>query len=261
METPMQDRNADALLKFKAFIEGCSGRVKWASLNAVSHIRKSIEIADIDPMMAAFRAICAEEEAATALICSLKDQNYVGSSGLHFRHHAHKHAVIIFVSTVTLWFSNRKAQAGNTFGQHRVYFDDVKGRVGLHLALQLGNLDIQVQPTPPLHLVTQGPRTLADEFKDEMKVLLGLDKVSEIRTLIDQRANLRNTLLYATPEGIPKPKGDVMAFIENQAGIVNSLLTALALIDPWRKPDYPNSGVVTVSIEVFADLMKRVIKD
>lgn len=107
----------------------------------------------------------------------------------------------------------------------------------------------------------QGERTLAEEFQDEMKLLLGFEKISEIRTLIEQRANLRNTILYATPEGVPKPAGNVNTFIQNQIGIVNSLFTALALIDPWRAPKYPNSGIVTVSIEVFSALMQRVTKD
>ena len=261
MDESKQEISPDVLLQFQKFIDGCSGRTKWASVNAISHIKKAVEIAEIDPMMAAFRAICAEEEAATALICSLKEQNYPGSSKLYFRHHAHKHAVILFVETVIQWFKNRKAQAGENFGKHRVFFDDVNGRVGLHLALQLGNSNMQVQPTPPLHLMSQGARTLAEEFQDELKELLGFEKTSEIRTMIEQRANLRNTILYATPEGVPQPTGNVKNFIENQIRIVNSLFTALALIDPWRAPEYPNSGIVTVSIEVFSDLMARVTKD
>ncbi len=103
--------------------------------------------------------------------------------------------------------------------------------------------------------------TLAEHFQEEMKELLGLEKISEIRTLIDQRANFRNTILYATPLGIPKPVGDVKAFINNQIGIVNSLLIALALIDPWRAPRHPKSGIVAVSIDVFIDLMDRVKKE
>ncbi|WP_321837875.1 hypothetical protein [Pseudomonas kulmbachensis] len=261
MDEKTLDGGALVLSQFRDFIDGCSGRTKWASVNAVSHIEKAIEISVIDPMMAAFRAICAEEEAATALICSLKEQNYPGSSKLYFRHHAHKHAVILFVGTVTQWFGNRKAQASDNFGQHRIFFDQVDGRVGLHLGLQLGNSDMQVQPRPPLHIIMKGERTLAEEFQDEMKVLLGYEKISEIRTLIEQRANLRNTILYATPKGVPKPVGNVNGFIENQIGIVNSLFTALALIDPWRAPKYPNSGIVTVSIEVFSALMEKVTKD
>lgn len=246
-----------ALEKFDEFLEGCSGRIKWASINSVAHLTKALEIASIDPAMAAFRSVCAEEEVASALIFSLKEQNYEGAGKIYFRHHADKHAVIIFVSAVSEWFKKKKAQVGQ-FGKHRIYFDDISGRKGLRLGIQLGDTDVQVNPTPPLHLLTQGDRSLADEFQDEMMEFFGLEKISEIKRLIDERANFRNTILYATPHGIPKPSGDISIFIANQAGIVNSLLTTLAFIDPWRTPDYPHSGIVIESIRLFASVMERV---
>lgn len=260
MDETIGDLDPSPLLQFTDFLEGCSGRTKWASVNAISHIKKAIEIAAIDPEMAAFRAVCAEEEAATALLCSLKDQGYPGADKLWFRNHADKHAVVLFVSTVMQWFKNRKLQAEGLFGQHRIFFDDVDGRVGLRLGIQLGQTDKEVQPTPPLNVRAEGPKTFAEHFQMEMKELLGFEKTSEIRAHIDQRANFRNTILYATPAGIPKADGDVGAFINNQIGVVNSLLIALALIDPWRAPRHPKSGIVTVSIEVFIELMDRVKK-
>lgn len=249
------------LLQFTDFLEGCSGRTKWASVNAVGHIQKAIDIAVIDPAMAAFRAVCAEEEAATALLSSLKEQEYPGADKLRFRNHADKHAVVLFVGTIMQWFKNRKKQAGEQFGRHRIFFDDVDGRIGLRLGIQLGQTDTEIQPTPPLHVRAEGPKTLGEHFQEEMKELLGFEKTSEIRGLIDKRANFRNTILYATPAGIPKPTGDVCAFINNQIGIVNSLLIALALIDPWQAPNHPKSEIVTVSIGVFVDLMDRVKKE
>ncbi|MFJ2526252.1 hypothetical protein ACIOWB_24310 [Pseudomonas capeferrum] len=261
MDNATLNLRVDVLQQFQGFLDGCAGRIKWASVNAIHHLRKAVEISEIDPSMAAFRAVCAEEEAATALISSLKEQCYEGADKLYFRNHADKHAVILFVGTVMQWFQSRKAQAGDHFGHHRIFFDDIDGRVGLHFSIQLGRSNTAVNPVPPLHLVVQGPRTLEEEFQDEMKDLLGLERIHEIRRLIDQRANFRNTLLYATTEGIPKSDGDVKEFIENQIGLVNNLLMALALIDPWRRPDYPQSGIVSASIGVFVDLMDRVKKE
>lgn len=261
MDSAARSIDVEVLQQFQGFLEGCSGRTKWASVNAISHLRKSVEILSIDPEMASFRAVCAEEEAATALINSLKEQGYEGADKLFFRNHADKHAVVLFVGTVMQWFQNRKAQASEQFGHHRIFFDDIDGRIGLRLGIQLGRSNTEVQPTPPLHLIVQGARTLAEEFQDEMKELLGFEKTCEIKRLIEQRANVRNTLLYATPSGIPKPSGDVKGFIDNQIGIVNSLLMALAFIDPWRQPKYPQSGIVAVSIDVFVDLMDRVKKE
>ncbi|MNJ42183.1 hypothetical protein D3C77_371380 [compost metagenome] len=260
MGTEAPEVDVTVLQQFDDFLDGCSGRVKWASLNSIAHIKKSVQIKDIDPEMAIFRAICAEEEAATALIGSLKEQQYEGAEKLNFRMHADKHAVILFVMTVMQWFQNRKVQAGQNFGRHRVYFDDVKGRRGLRLGIQLGSSNLQVNPTPPLHLISEGARTLAEEFQDEMKDLLGFEKTSEIKKLIEQRANFRNMILYATPTGIPRVAGSIDDFINSQISIINSLLVALALIDPWRSPEYPKSGIVTVSIQVFSNLMARVRK-
>lgn len=261
MDNAARSLDIEVLQQFQGFLEGCSGRTKWASVNAICHIQKSVEISKIDPAMAAFRAVCAEEEAATALISSLKELGYTGTDKLYFRNHADKHAIVLFVGTVMQWFQNRKAQASERFGQHRLFFDDVDGRIGLHLSIQLGRSSIAVHPTPPLHLIVHGAKTLGEEFQDEMKDLLGVERIYEIKRLIDQRANFRNTLLYATPEGVPEPAGDVKVFIDNQIGIVNHLLIALALIDPWRKPKYPLSEIVSVSIDVFVDLMNRVKKE
>jgi hypothetical protein len=53
---------------------------QYAARNAVRHLDKAGEIAEIDPMMAAFRAITAEEEAATAVFHALRRQGYPASS-------------------------------------------------------------------------------------------------------------------------------------------------------------------------------------
>lgn len=258
MDMLVEQVDLNALKQFDGFLEGCKGRTKWASENAIRHIYMALEIASIDPSMAAFRAVCAEEEAATALINSLKEQKYQGSDRINFRNHADKHAVIIFIGAVMEWFDELKTLAGSQFGKHRLYFDDVGKRRALRLGIQLGDTDMQLNPTPPLHIFTQGPVTLAQQFENRINKMLGTESVADIRKSIEERANFRNTILYATPLGIPKASGDIVAFISNQMGKVSSLLSALALIDPWRAPKYPQSEIVTVSIDIFTRLMLRV---
>jgi len=208
--------------------------------------------------MAAFRSVCAEEEAATALISSLKVQKYPGSEHLNFRSHADKHAVIIFVSTVMAWFDEMKALSAPVFSRIRIHFIDIGKRRGLGITLELSGSDKALQPTPPLHVLTSDPTMMADRFKQIANEVLGTESIAGIKEKISKRANFRNTILYAAPNGLPRPKGDVSAFIANQAGVVNSLLTALALIDPWRKPKYPHSGVVISLIDVFAKIMEKI---
>ncbi len=55
----------------------------------------------VDLEMAAFRAITAEEEAASALFHSLKRRRYAGAARLSPRNHVHKNAVAPFCTAVS----------------------------------------------------------------------------------------------------------------------------------------------------------------
>src|SRR5437762_14165480 len=76
-----------------------------AAKSAVRHIDKAYALADLDPDMAAFRAITAEEEAGTALFHSLKRHRYPGSAVLKPRDHLHKNAVAPFCTAVARLFA------------------------------------------------------------------------------------------------------------------------------------------------------------
>ncbi|MDY0836805.1 hypothetical protein [Pseudomonas sp. SED1] len=248
------------LSQHQKIIEGCEGRIKWSAMNAVFHLKKAKEISEIDPLMAAFRSVCAEEEAATALIASLQEQNYLGSEKINFRSHNDKHTVIVFIQAVILWLEKLKTQIGPAIGRHRLFTDEVNGRLAIRIGFQLGDTKNQIVPNPPLHLITQGDKTLADVFEKEVNAVLGKKKLSQVKRAISSRANFRNKLLYATPQGPYRHKGDISQWVMNQAGIVNSLLIALALVDPWRKPEFPHSGIVIALIDVFLKLVSRLEK-
>lgn len=62
-----------------------TGRTKYGGMNAFNHLRLSWQIKDIDQGMAAFRAITAEEEAATALIHSIKQKRYPNADEAGFK--------------------------------------------------------------------------------------------------------------------------------------------------------------------------------
>lgn len=71
-----------------------------AARNAVRHIDRSSVIADIDAHMAAFRAITAEEESATAVMYAIKRHAYPGHEYLNVRDHIHKNALSPFLTAV-----------------------------------------------------------------------------------------------------------------------------------------------------------------
>jgi hypothetical protein len=65
------------------------GRSAYAAQNAVRHLRQAWRIRHLDSQMAAFRAITAEEEAATAIIRTLQERGYSGAESAD----PHKHTV------------------------------------------------------------------------------------------------------------------------------------------------------------------------
>lgn len=67
-------------------------RVKHRARSAFEHLRKAWRLRGLDNEMAIFRAITAEEEAATALILALQIQCYPGADQLRPWNHVHKSA-------------------------------------------------------------------------------------------------------------------------------------------------------------------------
>ena len=80
----------------------------------------------------------------------------------------------------------------------------------------------------------------------------------EIRGAITVKANLRNSFLYASEEGLPKEFANCEGFILNQAAIVSALLLAVGLIDPWGPPKYQHAGLVVSAVSEFVRVMSSI---
>lgn len=79
---------------------------KHAARNAFNHIKNAWKIKDIDPTMAAFRAITGVEEAATAIFHALKRNKYNNSQLLNKDRHFHKAAVYPFFQAIGSLFAS-----------------------------------------------------------------------------------------------------------------------------------------------------------
>jgi hypothetical protein len=86
--------------KLASFVENTHGHGKHCARSAVRHMIRASKLKGIDPEMAAFRALTAEEEAASALIHSLKWHRYKLSEQLKPRDHIQKAAVYPFFLAV-----------------------------------------------------------------------------------------------------------------------------------------------------------------
>ncbi|MNO70122.1 hypothetical protein D3C76_609920 [compost metagenome] len=250
------DKVIKSFEQYDRFIEGCGGRVKLASQSALLHIKKASDISEIDELMALFRAVCAEEEAAAALIFSLRKLRYKGSEKIQFKSHQDKQAVIVFISAVKDWYSAFHAEYIFGLEGARLYPCKVGKReaFGIHMAIQGTTKSYFIEP--PLSLETKNGLQWADVIAEGINAIVAKGGFTTLSELIKVRANFRNQILYASDKSLPRWDGDVESFILNQAGMVGSLIRALGLIDPWSPPKYQHSRVVEACIEVFLKLMK-----
>jgi hypothetical protein len=77
-------------------LAAAQGRSGYAAVSAVIHLLKAWSIRRDDSPMAAFRAITAEEEAATAILSLLRERDYAHSK-LDLHDHTVKHSVYPFI--------------------------------------------------------------------------------------------------------------------------------------------------------------------
>jgi hypothetical protein len=73
---------------------------KHCARNAIRHIECAWALAELDPEMAAFRAITAEEESATAVFHAIRRRKYIGSEKLNPHDHVQKNALFPFFSAI-----------------------------------------------------------------------------------------------------------------------------------------------------------------
>lgn len=201
---------------------------KHAARNAVFHLERARQIVDIDPNMAIFRAITAEEEAARALFHALERRRYATADRLHWRNHKHKAAVVPFLEAVGRFVSTAgfikpelvfDHRAGDP-GQLRVRFKVPDGKGG----------HVWVYPDPPLNFRLAVDDKLHD-FQAEVESLLSDQSVATFDKFVRERANHRNRLLYATAEGIPRVDGDIPRELAERRETAFSVLAAFLLVD------------------------------
>lgn len=237
-------------------IEGCEGKIKHASRNAVAHITQAVYLLKHDPLMAMFRAICAEEEAATALICSVKQQGYPKSEYLKEMDHSHKHCVIVLIQVVREWYLQSSQLDGFPFRNPKFRFADVQGRDGIELGFELViDPPSYVVPQPPLGLKEAGG-DLSEKLAAELGKLFQGKKFETIWRRIRDSGSFRNKLLYAGPTGRPGIPLKAPLFVEQKIHAVGAILMVLGLIDPWREPNYYKSDLVSAVIQVMVRLIE-----
>ncbi|MDN7143872.1 hypothetical protein KC131_24820 [Pseudomonas sp. JQ170] len=255
----MSRTNEDVLPELRKVIETCTAQVKWSGMNAFEYLKSANDLVTSHPNLAAFSAICAEEEAAAALIHSVKTLRYPGAKKIKFTSHPHKHAVFVFVRLVVEWYQSHQQIPDWPFRSLVLKIAPEGKRLALHIVLPFKAHPFAVTPYPPLNLRVEGASSLESVLIEHMAEFLKTTEVDRVRSMIEKAATYRNELLYASSKGLPVPEGNVDQFITHQLEKVAILLTAVGLIDPWGK--HPHSPIVTTCIALLVKFMDRTVSE
>lgn len=216
---------------FEVAVRKLKGRPRHCAINAIRSLRRAWQIAPIDPEMAAFRAITAEEEAATALIFALQKRRYPRADELNWRQHPHKAGITPFLRAIESMIAESPLPRPSVVLKHNedppridIFFDGA--------ALGIPG-DLTVSPEEPLHgVLSHGNAESGPEiatFTDQLQALADDRGAKDILAVIRADANLRNQVLYAADDGIPDVQ-NVDAFLLGHRRPVFILLALTIII-------------------------------
>lgn len=220
-------------LIFECINNTARGYAKNCARNAISHLECAWKIKDIDPEMAIFRAITSEEEAATAIFIALKEKGYTNADKIKFKKHSYKQALAPFITGISKFVADFTRQTNFPFGKkYQLSFEGEE--MNKRLVLSFYFQDKLAQPIPPLHfsIMVNGKPYY---FEKELLTITSGKNRDDIIKYIDELTKLRNSLLYARPEGIPKITGQIDGHLEKRRRTVVTFLRIFSLIYPYKE--------------------------
>lgn len=205
------------------------GRMRHCALHAFHHLERAQSIVGIDPEMAMFRAITAEEEAATAVFFALRQRQYDRATATEFRSHVHKLGVYPFLMQINDFFASLKHLPRTRLrrieeqGQPRlvVEIETPDGRWG--------------QPVPPLNMLISEGNGRPYHFERQLAELASGPASGDVQKQIETIANTRNLLLYANESGRPGIVGGTEKILAEQRKRVVTLNLLVCMIAPYSE--------------------------
>lgn len=221
--------------------------------SALYHLERAESLREVDPAMAIFRAITAEEEAASGVMRCLVEMKYPGADGLNPHDHAHKHAVFPFMQILQLFFGQTLS---NHFTKYNLHIKEEDGATRLMLALNV-TIDGEAQlayPIPPLNFgVTNADTGEAVDYSFQINHLLAAKGKATVRAFLKNEANLRNEILYAGPDGYPTiPSLDVGFLIERRTRVL-AMINLYLLVFPYQE----HQPFVTQALGSFVNMLRQ----
>ncbi len=200
--------------------------------SAVRHLNKAWEIRYLDLGMALFRCLTAEEETATAIFLALKSRQYKGAQHLNHRSHRDKAAVAPFLRAV----GNKLASMELAQKQPTLIFDarGLTPRLSVRITVEQNGEQRWIYPVPPLGFSLK----LNDEADD-------------VNTHINESKNLRNRILYASPQGVPSIEGDGESLVKEKRDYVFGILTIFLFIEQTSEKQISAQQCLTAFLKML----------
>lgn len=202
-------------------------------LNSLNHFTAASRIFDLDREMASFRSITGEEEAASCFLLALRIRQYSDARKLNPKNHLHKNAAIACMIALA-------AQLQPILAQFQLLFDFRNCRIDLKIPLSnfgvRGGETFAMQPVEPLDMLHS--RKGVDENDVYLEALQRLAEGTEfddIKKLVSDRANQRNTLLYASLDGMPHSRATLDGIESRRARSLALLVITVMILQSRKK--------------------------
>ncbi len=228
-----------------------NSKAKHCFRSALNHLNVAQKIVGVDLTMAVFRAITAEEEAATGLMLELKNKKYKNAESLAIHNHVHKGAVIELMSVVTQFLEDHFSGSFYDLSIHKV-----NGQLLLKLQaeMNINNERIKIIPEPPLSLCF---RIEEKKFsmKRQIQTLLQNRGSQTLKAHLKQKANFRNMLLYASDKGYSGNPVIEEKFFPVQLKKVLAMLRTYLMVTPYNNEQQPS---VQDAIDIFLMMVEDI---
>lgn len=221
---------------------------------AFIHLSFAHRLKEIDPAMALFRAITAEEEAATGLLRALQSRRYAASGELLPKDHLQKAAVYPYLRAIAKHTSYLR-MSGIKEVRFAIPKDEDKPRLQLAFVLDGENAGIVARPDPPLNLrIREGGQPV--NYQKYFRELISPIGFEDIRKYLDIKRNQRNLLLYASPQGLLNPGPVAESTLQDYRHRIMTILKAALLVWPYREVQPFAQEAVRSFLEVSGRLQK-----
>lgn len=216
-----------------SLVEKSKSRGRSRIRNALNHLERAWGLRAVDLDMAAFRAITAEEEAASGLMYTLQEIGYANSEKLRPKYHWHKSAVTPFIIVLSLFFEEfLKANGVQPIFEIKTEGDAEYLSMGIPIRIEEELL--LAHPVPPLNFgFTVDGKPLS--YRQELERFLTERGAPSMKAHAKEVANVRNKILYAADSGYLKIAELQDEFFAIRKRRVFAMLCAYLFISPYSE--------------------------